>query len=514
MSPLTKDPRSYWSAGRSLAVGAYVGKRTPVVARLRPLEFTPFEEDLAGADEHSVAWSSRIGGATVAELGAFLDSGELTAVGLALHYLRRIREHDGVLGSMIELNPEAVEEARAADERRRVGASLGPLDGIPISVKDNIESAPPLHTTAGAVVLADHVGTADAPVLAAMRRAGVVVLGKANLSELAGAVCRTPGVSAVGGRTRNAYGDRFTPGGSSSGSAVSVAAGLCAVSVGTETSGSLVAPASFNGLVGMKPSGGLVSGEGVVPLVSQQDSPGPIGRCVSDVAATLAAMTDQPLDAVLSVGSLQGATAGLFRADILAQRSPFEDVSDNPEILTRITSGMGRAGAEIVDLPPTPAPEGMLQVVLGGLAHDTVAYLDAVGTPVHGLADLHAYLLAEPETRMPRGQFFVDAALVYAPDRESYEEAAAALAARARDVLDALFESSGSDLLVSLGMIHSPLYATACYPAVTVPLGLRSNGMPVGVTLIARRGHDALLLSWAYAFEQATRLRRDPEVAD
>lgn len=510
MSPLSRHPGSYWRAGRSLVTGARLGARKASAARLRPLDFGPFEEALRTGAVLDETLGSSITAASVAELAGLLHSGDLTAVDLALHHLRRIREHDDALRSIIELNPEALDEARAADQRRRTGGMLGPLDGIPITVKDNIESAPPMHTTAGAVVLADHVAAADAPVLAALRRTGAVVLGKANLSELAGAVSRTPGSSAVGGLTRNPYGETFTCGGSSSGSAVSVAAGLCVVSIGTETSGSLLAPASFNGVVGMKPSGGLVSGEGVVPLVPQQDSAGPIGRCVSDVAVTLAAMATEPLDLALSSTSLQGVTAGLFRADVLGQKSPFEDVSDNPELLTRVTGGLERAGAQVVDLPPTPTPSHLLEVVLGGLAHATVGYLDAAGTPVRTLADLHAYLLAEPGTRMPRGQFFVDAALVYAPDRATYEAAATALAARAREVLDALFDSAGVQVLVSQSMIHSSLYAPACYPAVTVPLGLRKNGMPVGTTLIARPGQDAQLLSWAYAFEQATQLRRQP----
>jgi amidase len=448
-----------------------------------------------------------------------MDAGSLTAEGLTLHHLRRIRALDHRLGSIIELNPAALDEARAADARRSAGTATGPLDGIPVTVKDNIEAAGPMHTTAGAMALADHVAAADAPVVVALRRAGAVLLGKTNLSELAGAVSRTAGVSAVGGRTVNPYGAAFSPAGSSSGSGVAVAAGMSVVSVGTETSGSLIAPAAFNGVVGMKPSRDLVPGEGIVPLVRFQDSAGPIARTVADVAALLSAIATGPVTPELSPDALRGVRVGVLRADILAQKSPFEDTADNPAILARIDAGLAAAGVTAVDATLVTDTSlaayeaGFPKVVVGGVTNDTVGYLVAAGTDIGTLRDLHAYNRRHPRSRMPAGQFFLDLAMALDVDRATYERLALEYRAKASAILDATFATTGAALLVSLTNLHSSVYATAGYPAITVPLGLRANGMPTGVTLIGRAGEDAQLLGHAHAFEQATRLRVPPPAA-
>jgi amidase len=274
--------------GWSLLVEMLLAVTRTRATRLRPLDFAPFVDALAQlAPSRDEEIRRLLEGASLSAIQVLMDRGELSSQELTLHLLARIRRYDPWLGSIIELNPNALSEARAADLRRRSEGARGPLDGIAITLKDNIETAGPVRTTAGTLLLAEHVPEGDAPLVTALRAAGAVILGKANLSELAGAVARTPGVSAVGGQTTNPYGQRFTPGGSSSGSAVSVSAGLCLVSVGTETSGSLIAPAAFNGVVGMKPSRGLVSREGIVPLVSHQDSAGPVARCVADAAALL-----------------------------------------------------------------------------------------------------------------------------------------------------------------------------------------------------------------------------------
>jgi amidase len=447
------------------------------------------------------------------ELQQHLASGRLSSEEVTLHVLGRVRDHERALNSLISLSPDALAQARAADARRSAGNVLGPLDGIPVTVKDNIETAGSVPTTGGAEILAGHVAEADAPVVTALRASGAVILGKANLSELAGAMVRTPGFSAVGGQTANPYGGAFSPGGSSSGSAVSVAAGFAMASVGTETSGSLVVPAAYAGLVGMKPSRGLVDGHGVIPLVRHQDSPGPIARTVADAAALLAAMAVQPLDVELSPNALGGVRVGILAEDIRSQETPYEDTSDNAEMLARIESGLRAAGAVpldavvVSDTPMQAFEERFVDVVVGGVSHDTVGYLVDAGAPVATIADLHAYNLAAPRRRMPAGQFFLDLALVKAIDRNSYEEAALAHRTLAERILADTFDAAGTDLLVSITNRHSSLYATAGYPAITIPLGLRANGMPTGATLIGRPGRDGQLLGHAHAFEQATRLR-------
>jgi amidase len=504
--------RVSWSS----LVGALLGLVRTRARRLRPLDLSSFgvalDDQAVGATDLAgvVALSS------VAELQQAMDRGELTSEALTAHFLRRIARLDGDLCTMIELNPAALDEARASDDRRRSGTVLGPLDGIPVTLKDNIATAGPMRTTAGAVVLADHVARADAPVVERLRDGGSVILGKANLSELAGAVCRTPGVSAVGGATRNPYGSAFSPGGSSSGSAAGVAAGLCVVSVGTETSGSLLAPASFNGVVGMKPSRGRVPTEGIVPLIGTQDSAGPVARSVADASLLFGVLTGEAAPATLDGGALHGVVVGVLEDAILDQKTPFEDTSDADAIVTRILDGLRAAGAEPVTatLPDAEAVKAFEaafgKFVMGGLTWDTVPYLAALGAPTATLAQLQSFNLHHPRQRMPKGQLFVNMAMLVGPDEATYRTAATDLTRDAGAFLEAAFAASGSDVLVSLTNLHSPLYATAGYPAITVPLGPRANGMPTGAVLIGRHGADEALLSRAFAFEQATRLRVPP----
>jgi len=487
--------------------------------RLRPLDLSPFRPELdALTPDRRAALDAVLTGASLAEIADRLAAGTLTAEELTLGALDRIDRFDGALGAVVEVDPGCLADARAADRRRRGGGVLGPLDGVPVTVKDNIGTAGPMRTTGGAMVLADHVATADAAVVAALRRAGAIVVGKANLSELAGAVCKTPGVSAVGGPTRNPYGTDYSSGGSSSGSAVAVAAGLCVVSVGTETSGSLLAPSAFCGVVGIKPTVGRASGDGVIPLVRRQDTPGAVGRSVADAATLLAALSDVDVDpATLDAAALAGVRVGVLRDDILTQQSPFEDTSDAEAVLGRIMDGLTGAGATTVPvtLPSDRAgafEAAFTRVVLGGLTWDTTDYLRASGTGVDDLPGLQRFNLADPKGRMPQGQLFVDLAVLYGISRQDYETSSRRAGEEAVAILEAAFADADTDLLVSITNRHSSLYATGGYPAVTVPLGVRSDGMPTGVTMIGRRGDDARLVGRAFAFEQATRLRVPPPV--
>ena len=514
LEAIVSKKRDYLSVGRSLVTGTVVGLTQRHPGRLDPLDLSAFTVALDARDPARASeLDDLLAQASMADLQDLMASGRLSSEELTLHLLGRVRDHEAALNSLITVNPEALAQAREADARRASGESLGALDGIPVTVKDNIETAGPMPTTGGAEILAGHVAGADAPVVVALRAAGAVIVGKANLSELAGAMVRTPGFSAVGGQSVNPYGGSFSPGGSSSGSAVSVAAGFAIASVGTETSGSLVVPAAFNGLVGMKPSRGVVDTRGVIPLVRHQDSPGPIGRSVADVTALLAAMADQPLDVGLREGALAGVRVGVLAEDIRGQKTSVEDTSDNGEMLIRIDAGLRGAGALPVDVEVVSATaiedfdQGFLAVVLGGVAHDTIGYLAEVGAPVATIADLHAYNLAQPRRRMPAGQLFLDLALGMAVDRDSYEQAAQCHRGLAEEILNSTFDAADTDVLVSITNLHSALYATAGYPAITVPLGLRANGMPTGATLIGRPGADGQLLGYAHAFEQAGRFR-------
>lgn len=495
----------------------------PNLPRLRELDFSPFSEPLDEIGSRRLAKIDRlVGSANVPGVQEALVKGELSSEELTLWFLDRIRRHDEALRSYLELNPHALDEAREADRLRAEGKVKGRLHGIPISIKDNLATTAPMHTTAGAEILLDHVAAADAKVVQHLRESGAVILGKASLSELAGSLTTDPpGYNAISGLGVNPYRAGLPVSGSSSGSAIATSARLAMVSVGTETSGSLISPGASNGVVAMKPSLGLVSSEGIVPLIRFQDSAGPITRSVTDAAILLGVIDEADTDyaASLDQKALDGISVGLLRKAIL------DEETNAAFWLARIDEGLVRAGAEAKDLDETFSEKpDLLPVIFLGLSEDTLPYLTAAGAPVKTVADLHAYNEADPARRMPRGQNMVDLAVrILGAIREDtgvtdegmealYEEAALAVREGMAAILARTFAENEVDLLVSLANQHSMLYATAGYPAITVPLGLDDSGTPNGVTLIARPGEDAKLLAYAHAFEQATRFRVEPEI--
>jgi amidase len=491
--------------------------------RLRALDFAPFETALAGfTPERAAAVEAIVKDATAPQVQAALQAGDLTAEELSLFFLARIKQYDETLRHYLELNPAALDEARASDARRKDGKLLGPMDGIPVSLKDNIETAGPLHTTAGAEILLNNVAAADAPLVKSVRAAGAVILGKANLSEFAGVISAAPGTSAVGGVTINPHNPEFSASGSSSGSGASVASYQAFASVGTETSGSLIAPSSWNGVVGMYPSRGVVDGAGVIPLLSTNDSPGPIGRSVTDVALLLAAIDTADTDyaAGLTPDALKGINVGLLKADILAtQTSPLEDTSDNASVVERIEAGLNSAGATISDTAFAGEQKTLVGSLLGlllngGIRHNMLPYVVAAGAPVTDVASLLAYNAADPAVRIPFGQVVLEGAVkdTTLDNKADFDVAVKETKPMAAATLDAAF-AAGADVLVTVNNYHSAVYSTANYPAVTVPLGLRANGMPVGATFIGKPGEEGKLLAYAFAFEQATKARVNPDLA-
>lgn len=498
----------------------------PETARLRALDFTPFDAALARFPaERAAAIEALLDRATIVAVQAAMQAGKLTAEELALCFLARIRKHDERLRTYLELNPRALDEARAADARRRAGNPLGALDGIPVSLKDNIETAAPMHTTAGAEILLDNVAATDAPLVAQLRARGAVILGKANLSEFAGVITDGPlqgGFTAIGGETRNPHG-HYPASGSSSGSAAGVAATLAMASVGSETSGSLISPATKNGVVGMKPSRGRVDGRGVIPLVKPNDSAGPVARTVTDAALLLDAIDTVAVDYVagLRTDALDGVTVGVLGADIAAN-------PDNTALMQSASATLAALGARLrpatlVDTPAWREEGAFLRFLSGGIRHDMMGYVAARVPTVKTPEDLIAYNAADAKRRVPSGQamFEMIAPLGAGLTAGQYATLGARLGRAAADILDAAFKRTGAAVLVSFENLHSPYYATAGYPAITVPLGLRlrggdvlpgvtSVGMPAGITFIGKRGADAKLLAYAYAFEQATNLRARP----
>lgn len=499
----------------------------PNTPRLRALDWKPFDAALQGfAAERAAAIDALMARATIPEVQAAIQGAALSAEELTLYFLSRLRRHDDRLRTCLELNPEAQNEARASDARRKAGQLRGPFDGMPVSLKDNIETAAPMHTTAGAEILLDHIAPNDAPLVTQLRARGAVILCKANLSEFAGVVSFgqiNGGFTAVGGQTVNPHG-HYPTSGSSSGSAAGVAARLAMVSVGSETSGSLVSPSAYNGVVGMKPSRNRVNGAGVVPLVQPNDSPGPIGRSVTDVAALLDAIDTVDVDYVagLRLDALDGVTVGVLASQIVAD-------PDNTPLLQGASASLAALGARLkpavtMDTPACCGNRSFLPYLSAGVRHDMMGYVAARTRTVRTLEDLIAYNAADKPRRVPTGQWLLEilAPMSVGMSAADYAALAPRMRQAATEMLESAFKATGADVLVSFESTHSPVYATAGYPAITVPLGLRSKGsvmpqggvssvgMPAGITFIGKSGQDAKLLAYAYAFEQATNLRVPP----
>ena len=475
--------------------------------RLRPLDFAPFGEALA-AFQPPAEVTAFLMVAGIADLQEAMIAGELSSETLTLWHLARIQRLDDGLRGMLELNPSALDEARAADARRAAGQSLGSLDGIPVSLKDNIGTVGPMHTTANAEILLDRVATDDATLVASLRAAGAVIIGKASLSEFAGSLASgypSGGNGAVSGQGVNPLGP-FPTYGSSSGSAISVAAHFAVVSIGTETAGSLVSPAGVMSLVGMKPSAGLVSTEGVVPLIASNDGPGPIARSVQDAALLLAAADTAEVDyaAGLSADALTGVKVGVLLADIA-------HADMGTEAMTRTAAALVMLGADpapvTLDVPPDVTQQ-FFAYLSAGMRYDMMPVVSAQNQGVVTLEDLIAYNKEDPTRRMPFGQDLLEKVAPLSADLSAadYAKLTADMHWVMTEAIDAAFaEHGGVEVLVSMVNLHSIFYATAGYPAITVPIGRKHSGEPVGVTLIGKKGQDAELLAYAYAFEQATR---------
>lgn len=483
----------------------------------------------------------------IPELQAGLTSGKFTAVGLVKKYTSRIEQIDRqgpAIRSVIELNPDAREIATRLDEERSAGTVRGPLHGIPVLIKDNIDTGDRMNTTAGSLALEGSPAPRDAFVVERLRRAGAVLLGKTNLSEWANfrGSRSTSGWSARGGQTLNPYVLDRNPSGSSSGSAAAVAASLCAVAVGTETDGSILSPASYNGIVGLKPTVGLVSRSGIIPISRSQDTAGPMGRTVKDVAILLGAMTGvdsgdaateesreqvrRDYTSFLQVDGLRGARIGVARQYF---RFPERVASIFSEAIAALES----AGAELVDPVQAPGFSGfgsheslVLQYEFKtGLNKYLAAREGARARTLKELIDFNERFRAQEmpwfgqehfiqsEGRGPlTDQVYLDA--LEATRRLTRKEGIDAAMDEHR--LDAIVVPSGgpahvTDLLLGDGGMGSgySVAAAAGYPSITIPAG-NLHGLPVGIAFLGRAWSEPALLRIAHAFEQATRFRRPP----
>ena len=482
---------------------------------------------------------------SVEQIDADLASGLVTSAALTQAYLDRIKAEDKVTNSVLALNPKALDAAKASDARRAAGKTLGPLDGIPILIKDNIDFAG-MPTTAGSLALKDNVPAQNSPLVQHLVDAGMVILGKTNLSEWANFRSRisTSGWSGVGGLTRNPYDPRRTACGSSSGSGAAGAMSFATVAIGTETSGSVTCPAGMNGLVGMKPTIALVSRTGIVPISHNQDTAGPMTRTVKDAAALLTAMAGsdpgdpQTADADahktdylkgLDPNALKGARIGVMR--FLKDYTP-----ETQDLFEKALEALKAQGAELVDITDFKfqdlGPDGG-KLMLTDFKQDLNAYLAKMPPNVktRTLEDLIAFNKAEPREMVlfPQDEWEKAQETPGYDDPDYIRIKEVAQRTRGPEGIDKLLADNNVIALVQptgepAALIDTATHlrgggggpsaagapAVAGYPHLTVPMGAVS-GLPVGLSFIGPKWSEQLLLSLGYDYEQATHLRKAPD---
>ncbi len=484
---------------------------------------------------------------TLEQLQQRMASGAETARSLTDSYLARIATLDPTLHAVLETNPEARAQADALDAERRAGSVRGPLHGIPVLLKDNIATTGPMHTTAGSLALLQATVQREAFLVGRLRAAGAVLLGKTNLSEWANfrSSHSSSGWSGRGGQCRNPYVLDRSPSGSSSGSGAAVSANLCAVAVGSETDGSIVSPSAACALVGLKPTVGLVSRSGVIPISHTQDTAGPMARTVRDAALLLAALAgyDASDAASRSTGMPSGADflrglepGGLRGARIGVPRPVYFGYSPGTDALAEQALAVLRdAGAILVDPAPIKtaaaldAPEN--EVLLYEFKADIEAYLRGLsGKAPRTLAELIAFNEKNASTEMPffGQELFLKAQAKGPLTDPAYRKALAACRRLAqKEGIDATMERHRLDALVaptqgpswlidhvngdSFGGGSSTPAAVAGYPSITVPMG-QVSGLPVGLSFFGRAFSEPTLLRLAYGFEQATHHRQLPRM--
>jgi amidase len=491
----------------------------------------------------AMAATPRVEEASIADLQAMMASGKASSVDLVRAYLARIAAMDRkgpALRAVIALNPDALAQARALDAERKAGHVRGPLHGVPILIKDNVETLDPVATTAGSLALKDNVTHRDAPVAARLRAGGAVILGKTNLSEWANirSTHSMSGWSAVGGLVRNPYALDRTACGSSSGSGAAVAASFAAAAVGTETDGSVVCPSSINGLVGIKPSIGLVSRTRIVPISRSQDTAGPMARSVRDAAVMLSAMVGpDPEDATTATAQghdyATGLSAGALAGVRVAVLHP--DMGDDLKAVYERALGVLRAAGAVLVEVKAPPREKLGEAELTVLQTELKAGLDAylATTPpavrTRTLADVIAFDTANAGTEMPffAQETFVAAQATKGLDDPAYKTArAASLRMAGAEGIDAMLKAANATVLVEPtygpawlsdtvygdqygGPSSSELPAIAGYPNLTVPMGL-VRGLPAGLSFIATKLGEATVLGAGYAYEQRAHARVAP----
>lgn len=460
-----------------------------------------------------------------------LASGEITSKELVTMYLHRIRTVDPKINSVLEVNPHAIQIAASLDAERKTKGPRGPLHGIPVLIKDNIDTGDHMHTSAGSLALADSYAREDSKVAALLREAGAVILGKTNMTEWANFMAEgmKSGYSSRGGQVLNPYGPgRFDVGGSSSGSGASIAANLAVVAVGTETSGSILSPASQNSLVGIKPTLGLVSRKGIIPIAHSQDTAGPMARTVKDAVYLLSALSAcDENDAVtltntelaeidftsfLDNQGLKGSRIGIAR-DVY-----FGYLNDEQlQVMNKAIKKLVELGAEVIDhvVIPSTGRKWSYDVLTYEFKSDVNAYLKTVDASVKikSLSDVIQFNKENEETCLKYGQVVLEES--EATSGKLTEEAY--LKALEEDMyysteqgIDYVLKEHQLDTIVFPNNFGAGIPAKAGYPSITIPAGYTSEGEPVGITFTGTAYSEPTLIKVGYAFEKATKHRKPP----
>jgi amidase len=474
--------------------------------------------------------------ATISSIQAALEAGELTSRELVLFYFDRIASHDKeglTINSVLELNPDALFIASALDSERAAQGPRGPLHGIPILLKDNINTGDLMHTSAGSLALANSYAGDDAFIVKQLREAGAILLGKVNMTEFANFMTdgMPSGYSSRGGQVLNPYNITTPTGGSSAGSGVAVACNFCMASIGTETSGSILNPGNLSSTVGIKPTVGLVSRSGILPLSNSQDTAGPMARTVTDAVHVLnAIVAHDASDAAMGAGywrkqndysvfldplGLDGARIGIPRDYF------FEELTDEQlDIFNGAVELMRKCGAIIVDPADVRTARQIKysSVVLNEFKTSLNAYLSKLpsGSQIRTLKDIIAYNNEHPIETLKYGQSTLLSAETTTSGTQTdvpyLRDRAADLKLCKDEGLDATMKEHQLDALLFPADFGARITSRAGYPSIVVPAGYTAKGVPFGVTFAARAYEEPMLIKLAFAYEQHSRVRRPPSL--
>ena len=467
--------------------------------------------------------------ATIPQLQAAMTNGQLTSKDLVLGYLNRIQALNPTLHAVIETNPNAVSIAVGLDNERRAGHVRGPLHGIPVLVKDNISTLDNMQTTAGSLALYNARVPADSPLIQKLRAAGAIILGKANLGEWANfrddeaeTYPLAVGWSARGGSTNNAYDLSYTSWGSSSGSGAGTAANLCAAAIGTETDGSITGPSAVENIFGLKPTLGLISQDGIVPISHQQDTAGPMARSVTDIAILLGIMQSPQTDytPLLQRGALNGRRIGrdtrFFDYSYFGSGIPGDE--ETVTFANHALDVMASLGATIEDTDTGDVfayTGDEFTALLYEFRAQIADYLQTLSkTNTRTLADLIAFNNAHcPQELVYYDQdvFLLAEQFVGYPNDPNYIAARSHATNTARAGIDNAMTSQNLDAIVAPHLTNSTGPAVAGYPNFSMPVGIRSSGRPAGMLMYSTAFHEAQLIAMAYDLEQALNARQQPQ---